>query len=95
MYKLSKIVSEVEGKKLFFKSYDLILKTLALKEDNWAAHKWALILLNSKTLYEGVKAQIKKSYNIKKHIVTPSKTSALHPARFDNQQSTCRPSNPT
>lgn len=69
MYKLSKIVSEVDGKKLIFEAYDLILKALEIKEDNWAAHKWASILLNSKTLYEGVKAQIKESYNIKKHML--------------------------
>ncbi|XP_050478942.1 regulator of microtubule dynamics protein 1-like isoform X1 [Bombus huntii] len=69
MYKLSKIVSEVDGKKLIFEAYDLILEALEIKEDNWAAHKWASILLNSKTLYEGVKAQIKESYNIKKHML--------------------------
>lgn len=62
-------MSEVDGKKLIFEAYDLILKALEIKEDNWAAHKWASILLNSKTLYEGVKAQIKESYNIKKHML--------------------------
>lgn len=69
MYKLSKTVSEVDGKKLIFEAYDLILEALEIKEDNWAAHKWASILLNSKTLHEGVKAQIKESYNIKKHML--------------------------
>ena len=45
-------MSEVDGKKLIFEAYDLILKALEIKEDNWAAHKWASILLNK--TYAGI-----------------------------------------
>ncbi|OAD53944.1 Regulator of microtubule dynamics protein 1 [Eufriesea mexicana] len=69
MYKMSKITNEVDGRKLIFEAYDLILDALKIKEDHWAAHKWASILLNSKTLYEGVKSQIRESYNIKMHML--------------------------
>ncbi|KOC62080.1 Regulator of microtubule dynamics protein 1 [Habropoda laboriosa] len=69
MYKMSKAANEVDGKKLIFEAYSFILEALKIKEDHWAAHKWASILLNSKTLYEGTRAQIKESYNIKKHML--------------------------
>ncbi|KAK9297923.1 hypothetical protein QLX08_008463 [Tetragonisca angustula] len=69
MYKMSKTSNEVDGKKLIFDACDLIFEALKIKEDHWSVHKWASILLNSKTLYEGIKAQIKESYNIKKHML--------------------------
>ncbi|PBC34449.1 regulator of microtubule dynamics protein 1 isoform X1 [Apis cerana] len=69
MYKMSKNANEIDGKKLIFEACHLILDAIKIKEDHWVAHKWASILLNSKTLYEGMKAQIKESYNIKKHML--------------------------
>ncbi|KAK1132705.1 hypothetical protein K0M31_014085 [Melipona bicolor] len=69
MYKMSKTSNEVDGKKLIFEACDLIFEALKIKENHWSVHKWASILLNSKTLYEGIKAQIKESYNIKKHML--------------------------
>lgn len=69
MYKVSKISNEVDGKKLIFEAHNLILNALKIKEDHWAVHKWASIILNTKTLYEGIKAQIQESYNIKKHML--------------------------
>ncbi|XP_076749541.1 regulator of microtubule dynamics protein 1 isoform X2 [Xylocopa sonorina] len=69
MYNMSKTASEVDAKKLISDAYNLIFDALKLNEDHWAAHKWASILLNSKTLYEGIKSQIKESYNIKKHML--------------------------
>ncbi|CAK9807837.1 Regulator of microtubule dynamics protein 1 [Anthophora plagiata] len=68
MYKMSKTANEVDGKKLIFEAYTFILEALKIKEDHWAVHKWASILLNTKSLYEGTRAQIKESYNIKKHL---------------------------
>ena len=69
MYKMSKTSNEVDGKKLIFEACDLIFEAIKIKEDHWSVQKWASILLNSKTLYEGIKAQIKESYNIKKHML--------------------------
>ncbi|CAK9822251.1 Regulator of microtubule dynamics protein 1 [Anthophora retusa] len=68
MYKMSKTTNEVDGKKLIFEAYTFILEALKIKEDHWAVHKWASILLNTKSIYEGTRAQIKESYNIKKHL---------------------------
>ncbi|XP_017883500.1 regulator of microtubule dynamics protein 1-like isoform X2 [Ceratina calcarata] len=76
MYKVSKISNEVDAKKLIFEAHDLILDALKIKEDHWVLHKWASIILNTKTLYEGIKAQIKESYNIKKHML---RAMELHP----------------
>ncbi|CAL7948491.1 unnamed protein product [Xylocopa violacea] len=69
MYNMSKTVNEVDAKKLVFDACNIILDAVKLNEDHWAVHKWASILLNSKTLYEGIKSQIKESYNIKKHML--------------------------
>ncbi|KOX76017.1 Regulator of microtubule dynamics protein 1 [Melipona quadrifasciata] len=67
--KMSKGSNEVDEKKLIPGTCDLIFEALKIKENHWSVHKVVSILLNSKTLYEGIKAQIKESYNIKNHML--------------------------
>lgn len=69
MYKMAKTASEVEAKRIIYEAYELILNALEVNENHWAVHKWASVLLNTKCSYEGTKAQIKESYNIKHHML--------------------------
>lgn len=69
MYQMSKTANEVDGKKLIFEAYSLIADALKIRDDHWAVHKWASIVLNTKTVYEGMKVQIRESYNIKNHML--------------------------
>ncbi|KAL0126532.1 hypothetical protein PUN28_005124 [Cardiocondyla obscurior] len=65
---MSEMASDVEAKKLIYEGYDLLCTALEIQEDHYAVHKWMSILLNSKSILEGTKAQIKESYNIKNHM---------------------------
>ncbi|XP_076234260.1 regulator of microtubule dynamics protein 1 [Calliopsis andreniformis] len=69
LYKMSKIASEVEGKKMIYEAYDLIQNALKIKEDHWAVHKWIPIILDSKCNYEGMKVRIKELNNMKMHML--------------------------
>ncbi|XP_076165250.1 regulator of microtubule dynamics protein 1 isoform X2 [Ptiloglossa arizonensis] len=69
LYKMAKTATEVEGKKMIYEAYDLILNALKIKEDHWAVHKWMSIILDSKCNYEGMKVRIKELYNVKKHML--------------------------
>lgn len=68
IYKMSEMASDVEARKLIYEGYDLLCTALDIQEDHYDVHKWMCIILNSKTVLEGTKAQIKESYNIKKHM---------------------------
>ncbi|XP_029055854.1 regulator of microtubule dynamics protein 1-like [Osmia bicornis bicornis] len=69
MYKMSKTASDVEAKRLVYEAFGLILDALEINENHWAVQKWAAIILNAKCSYEGVKALMKESYNIKHHML--------------------------
>ncbi|XP_036149301.1 regulator of microtubule dynamics protein 1 isoform X1 [Monomorium pharaonis] len=69
IYKMSEIASDVEAQKLTYEGYDLMCMALDIKEDHYAVHKWISLFLNNKSSLEGTKANIKESYNIKKHIL--------------------------
>lgn len=69
MYKMSKTASDVEAKRLVYEAFGLILNALEINENHWAVQKWAAIILNAKCSYEGVKALMKESYNIKHHML--------------------------
>ena len=64
---MSKTSNEVDGKKLIFDACDLIFEALKIKEDHWSVHKWASILLNSKTLYERFRSYRKPSLSFEKY----------------------------
>ncbi|XP_011708107.1 PREDICTED: regulator of microtubule dynamics protein 1-like [Wasmannia auropunctata] len=68
IYKMSLMASDVEAQKLTYEGYDLIRMALDIQEDHYAVHKWMSIFLNGKSLLEGTKANIKESYNIKRHM---------------------------
>lgn len=69
IYKLSELTSGTESRKFTYEGYDLLCTALDIQEDNYAVHKWMSGFLNSKSSLEGTKAQIRESYNIKKHIL--------------------------
>ena len=66
---MSKTASDVEAKRLVYEAFGLILDALEINENHWAVQKWAAIILNAKCSYEGVKALMKESYNIKHHML--------------------------
>lgn len=63
------MTSGTEARKLIYEGYDLLRTALDIQEDHYAIHKWICAFLNSKSSLEGTKAQIRESYNIKKHIL--------------------------
>ncbi|XP_011869687.1 PREDICTED: regulator of microtubule dynamics protein 1-like isoform X2 [Vollenhovia emeryi] len=68
IYKMSEVANAAEARKLTYEGYDLLCTALEIQEDHYVLHKWMSAFLNSKSSLEGTKAQIKESYNIKKHI---------------------------
>lgn len=66
---MAQTATEVEGKKMIYEAYDLIVNALKIKEDHWAVHKWMSLILDSKSNYEGMKIRIKELYNVKKHML--------------------------
>jgi len=69
IYKMAEMASDVEARKLIYEGYDLMCMALDIQEDNYAAHKWMALFLNSKSSYEGSKAHLKQLYNIKNHML--------------------------
>lgn len=68
IYRMSETASDVEARKLIYEGYDLLCTALDIQEDHYDVHKWLCTFLHDKTVLEGTKAQIKESYNIKKHM---------------------------
>ncbi|XP_071641394.1 regulator of microtubule dynamics protein 1 [Temnothorax longispinosus] len=69
IYKMFEMASDIEARKLTYEGYDVLRTALDIQEDHYAVHKWMSAFLHYKSLLEGTKAQIKESYNIKKHIL--------------------------
>ncbi|KZC11200.1 PREDICTED: regulator of microtubule dynamics protein 1-like [Dufourea novaeangliae] len=69
LYKMAKIATDVEGKKMIYEAYDLLNIALKIKEDHWAVHKWMSIILDSRCSYEGMKVRLRELYNIKNHML--------------------------
>lgn len=59
-----------EKKALIFESFDIISRSLALDETNFANHKWMSILLDARTAYDGIKARISHLQSVKNHMMT-------------------------
>ena len=75
---MSKSAPDAEAKKMIFEAYDLALKALEIKEDHWAVQKWAAVLLDSKSNFEGKKARIQQLFNVKKHMLVILQTIQLN-----------------
>ncbi|XP_014275118.1 regulator of microtubule dynamics protein 1 [Halyomorpha halys] len=58
-----------EKKALIFESFDIISRSLALDETNFANHKWMSILLDARTAYDGIKARISHLDSVKNHML--------------------------
>ncbi|CAH1406786.1 unnamed protein product [Nezara viridula] len=58
-----------EKKALIFESFDIISRSLALDETNFANHKWMSILLDARTAYDGIKARISHLGSVKNHML--------------------------
>ncbi|KAK0161636.1 hypothetical protein PV327_010089 [Microctonus hyperodae] len=69
LYYMSKTASDVEGKKMIYEAYNLIMKAQSICDNHWAVHKWIAILLDSKSSYEGMKERLKQLYTVKQHMM--------------------------
>lgn len=65
---MSDMASDVEARKLIHEGYNLICTALDIQENHYAVHKWISIILARMSALEGVKTQIRESYNVKKHM---------------------------
>ncbi|XP_070511381.1 regulator of microtubule dynamics protein 1-like [Cardiocondyla obscurior] len=69
IYKMTEMIStDIDTRKLTFEGYDLLRTALDIQEDHYAVHKYMSLFLANKSALEGVKAQMKEAYNVKKHI---------------------------
>lgn len=58
-----------EKKVLYREALDYVEEALTLNQENFAVHKWMSILLDYVYGYEGTKARISQSYNVKNHMM--------------------------
>ena len=72
-YEKSKTVEDATEKRVLVEeSYILAKKALELDDKNFAIHKWVAILLNESSKLQGLKEQIKQSFNVKYHMEVES-----------------------
>lgn len=57
-----------EKKVLYREALDYVEEALAINSENFAVHKWMSILIDYVYGYEGTKARISQSYNVKHHM---------------------------
>ncbi|XP_063610307.1 regulator of microtubule dynamics protein 1-like [Penaeus indicus] len=57
-----------EKKVLYREALDYVEEALAINSENFAVHKWMSILIDYVYGYEGTKARISQSYNVKNHM---------------------------
>ncbi|XP_042877207.1 regulator of microtubule dynamics protein 1-like [Penaeus japonicus] len=57
-----------EKKVLYREALDYVEAALAINSENFAVHKWMSILIDYVYGYEGTKARISQSYNVKDHM---------------------------
>ena len=68
-FEKSKTIEDATEKRLVVEqAYILVKKALELDDKNFAIHKWMAILLNESSKLQGLKEQIKQSYNVKFHM---------------------------
>lgn len=72
LYNMSQEISVTpeEKKHLIFEAFDVISRSLALDETNFANHKWMSVLLDARTAYDGIKARISHLQSVKNHMLT-------------------------
>lgn len=69
-YEKAKLAKEKgEKQKLVEEAYDLVFRSLAMDEENFAVHKWMAILINELSTYKGTKEQILQSVKVKEHML--------------------------
>nr|XP_045606970.1 regulator of microtubule dynamics protein 1-like [Procambarus clarkii]XP_045606971.1 regulator of microtubule dynamics protein 1-like [Procambarus clarkii]XP_045606972.1 regulator of microtubule dynamics protein 1-like [Procambarus clarkii]XP_045606973.1 regulator of microtubule dynamics protein 1-like [Procambarus clarkii]XP_045606974.1 regulator of microtubule dynamics protein 1-like [Procambarus clarkii] len=61
--------TEAERKVLYREALDYVEAALAINPENFAVHKWMAILIDYVYGYEGNKARISQSYNVKNHMM--------------------------
>ncbi|CAG7834358.1 unnamed protein product [Allacma fusca] len=66
--KSKKIQDANKRKEAVEEAYALVKQSLELEDTNFAAHKWAAILLNEASTLKGLKEQITQSFNVKFHM---------------------------
>lgn len=71
LYNMSQEIATTpeEKKHLIFEAFDVISRSLALDETNYANHKWMSILLDARTAYDGIKARISHLDSVKNHML--------------------------
>ncbi|KAK4308300.1 hypothetical protein Pmani_019982 [Petrolisthes manimaculis] len=69
-YEMAKAAqTEEEKKNLYRKALDYVEAALAINPNNFAVHKWMSILIDYVYGYDGTKARISQSYNVKEHML--------------------------
>lgn len=54
---------------MFREALDYVEEALALNQENFAVHKWMSILIDTVSGYEGTKARISESFNVRHHML--------------------------
>lgn len=69
LYKLATSNKDkAEKEKNLREGYDVIVKALAVDENNFACHKWMAVLLDAKSELDGIKARVSELETVKKHM---------------------------
>lgn len=68
-YEKAKAAKTDDKKKVLYReALDYVEAALAINSENFAVHKWMSILIDYVYGYEGTKARISQSYNVKDHM---------------------------
>ncbi|XP_022344321.2 regulator of microtubule dynamics protein 1-like [Crassostrea virginica] len=72
-----------EKRSCMFEAFEYAKKALQLNENNFACHKWYAVLLDYTGEYEGTKARISNSFDVKKHFLratelNPNDATSIH-----------------
>jgi len=82
LYSISKTADSKAKKDLIVEGFTAVQEALALKDDDFAGHKWMAILLDAKSGQDGIKERVSQLENVKKHMEKAVELNPLDPTSW-------------